>query len=227
MGVVIAYYNFSYYRRKMIVPLQVVLYFISFVLMLVLLSYVDVVYQPYLVLIPLLSQLIVSKFVYKPNTDSDENRYNITVAGRECLSQFYTRIPASLRDNISQFAQENKLQFKRNQEYIAKSYKNEDGTFEEYRVINPKIVSHSEEMIYVEEGEGCLSVNRYVEGIVPRHARMTIEAYDENGEKYSIRVREELAVGFQHELDHLDGILFTDKIDSKNPFKNKDKYRAL
>ena len=77
----------------------------------------------------LLSQLIISKFIYKPNTDSDENRYNITVAGRECLSQFYTRIPASLRDNIAQFAQENKLQFKRNQEYIAKSYKNEDGSY--------------------------------------------------------------------------------------------------
>ena len=77
----------------------------------------------------LLSQLIVSKFIYKPNTDSDENRYNITVAGRECLSQFYTRIPASLRDNIAQFAGENKLQFKRNQEYIAKSFKNEDGSY--------------------------------------------------------------------------------------------------
>ena len=56
---------------------------------------------------------------------------------------------------------------------------------------------------------------------------MTLEAYDENGDLYTIRVREELAVGFQHELDHLDGILFTDKIDSKDPFKNKDKYRAL
>lgn len=77
----------------------------------------------------LLAQLITSKFVYKPNTDNNENRYNITVAGRECLSQFYTRIPASLRDNISQFAQENKLQFKRNQEYVAKSYKNEDGSY--------------------------------------------------------------------------------------------------
>lgn len=103
----------------------------------------------------------------------------------------------------------------------------EEGKFEKYVVINPKIKSMSEEIVYISEGEGCLSVNRPTEGIVPRHARMTIEAYDENGEKYSIRVREELAVGFQHELDHLDGILFTDKIDSKNPFKNKDKYRAL
>lgn len=77
----------------------------------------------------LLSQLILSKFVYKPNTDNSESRYNITMAGRECLSQFYTRIPVSLRDKIAQFAQENKMQFKRNQEYIAKSYKNEDGSY--------------------------------------------------------------------------------------------------
>lgn len=77
----------------------------------------------------LLSQLIDAKFVYKPNTDNDESRYNITVSGRGCLSQFYTKIPASLRDNIAKFAQENKMQFKRNQEYIAKSYKNEDGSY--------------------------------------------------------------------------------------------------
>ncbi len=107
------------------------------------------------------------------------------------------------------------------------SYKNEDGTFEEYRVINPKIVSNSEERIYVEEGEGCLSVNRYVEGIVPRYARITVEFYDENGEKQTKRVREEIAVAFQHEIDHLNGILFVDKIDKKNPFKDKDKMRAI
>ena len=58
------------------------------------------------------------------------------------------------------------------------SYKKDDGTFEEYKVINPKIISHSEEEIYVEEGEGCLSVTRYVEGIVPRYARVTVEYND-------------------------------------------------
>jgi peptide deformylase len=94
-------------------------------------------------------------------------------------------------------------------------------------MINPKIISHSEELIYVGEGEGCLSVNRPTEGIVPRHARMTIEAYDEYGKPYTLRVREELAVCFQHELDHLDGILFTDRIDKKNPFKGQDIYRAI
>ena len=103
----------------------------------------------------------------------------------------------------------------------------EEGKFERYVVINPKIKSTSEEMIYISEGEGCLSINRPTCGIVPRHARMTLDAYDENGNQYTIRVREELAVAFQHEIDHLQGILFTDKIDPKNPFKGKDIYRAL
>ena len=48
--------------------------------------------------------------------------------------------------------------------------------FETYILINPRIISNSTEQIYVEEGEGCLSVNRPVEGIVPRYARCTMEA---------------------------------------------------
>jgi len=111
--------------------------------------------------------------------------------------------------------------------YFVICYKNDDGTFEEYKVVNPKIVSNSEELIYVEEGEGCLSVNRYVEGIVPRYARVTVEFYDEFGNKQTKRVREEIAVAFQHEIDHLNGILFLDKIDKKNPFKDKDKMRSI
>ena len=103
----------------------------------------------------------------------------------------------------------------------------EEGKFERYVVVNPKVISTSEEMVYIEEGEGCLSINRPTEGIVPRHARITIEAYDEYGNKYTKRIREELAVCYQHELDHLDGVLFVDRIDPKNPYKGKDKYRAI
>lgn len=102
-----------------------------------------------------------------------------------------------------------------------------EGKFDKYVIINPRIISHSEEMIYVEEGEGCLSVNRPVDGIVPRYARMKIEAEDENGDTYTYRLREDLSVAFQHEMDHLDGILFVDKIDAENPFKNKDRMRAI
>ena len=103
----------------------------------------------------------------------------------------------------------------------------EEGKFNRYVIINPRVKSMSEELIYVGEGEGCLSVNREVEGIVPRHARITVEAYDEDGNLFDIRVREDMAVAFQHELDHLDGILFVDKIDKKNPYKNKDLMREI
>mgnify|MGYP003302497445 CR=1 FL=1 len=99
--------------------------------------------------------------------------------------------------------------------------------FETYILINPKIISNSMEQIYVEEGEGCLSINRPVEGIVPRYARVTMEAYDMEGRKIHVRAREELAICFQHELDHLNGILFIDHIDPKNPFKGKDQMRGI
>ena len=99
--------------------------------------------------------------------------------------------------------------------------------FKNYIVINPKIESYSEERIYVGEGEGCLSVNRPVEGIVPRYARMTVSAYDIDGKKYEIRVREDISIAFQHEIDHLNGILFVDKIDPKNPYKDQEKMREL
>lgn len=103
----------------------------------------------------------------------------------------------------------------------------DNGSFKRYVVINPKVVSKSEELIYVGEGEGCLSVNREVEGIVPRYARMTVSAFDEDGNPFNIRVREDISVAFQHEMDHLDGILFIDKIDKKNPYKNSDLMREI
>ena len=54
-----------------------------------------------------------------------------------------------------------------------------------------------------------------------------ISTFDENGKEFTIRVREDMAVAFQHELDHLDGILFVDKIDKKNPYKNSDIMREI
>ena len=103
----------------------------------------------------------------------------------------------------------------------------EDHSFEKYIIINPKIISESEEMIFVGEGEGCLSINRDVDGIIPRHARVTIEYQDMDGNKKTIRVREELAIAFQHEIDHLNGLLITDRIDPKNPYKGSNNAREI
>ena len=111
--------------------------------------------------------------------------------------------------------------------YFTVVFEKEEGKFDTYVVINPTIISTSSEKIYVEDGEGCLSVNRPTEGIIPRAARITVEGYDMNGNKVKFRVREEVSIAFQHEIDHLNGILFVDRIDKKNPYKDADKYRPI
>ena len=103
----------------------------------------------------------------------------------------------------------------------------EKGKFNNYVVINPKIISHSQEMVALETGEGCLSVNREVEGHVPRYARITLTGFDIDGKEIKLRLREELAVAFQHEIDHLNGILFFDHIDKKHPFYSESEMRLI
>ncbi|MCM1370607.1 MAG: peptide deformylase [Clostridium sp.] len=103
----------------------------------------------------------------------------------------------------------------------------EQGKFDNYVVINPKIVSNSTEIIAAEVGEGCLSVNRDVEGHVPRFARVTVEGFDESGNKIRIRAREDLSIAFQHEIDHLDGILFFDRINKNKPFFSENEIRLI
>ena len=104
---------------------------------------------------------------------------------------------------------------------------NDKPYFDKYIVINPKIVSNSTEMIYVEDGEGCLSINRETIGIVPRYARVTVEGYDMDGNKIKVRAREELSIAFQHEVDHLNGILFYDRIDKNKKFYTEDEIRLI
>ena len=111
--------------------------------------------------------------------------------------------------------------------YFVVVHEYDEGKFDNYIIINPRIISNSVEKIYVSDGEGCLSVNRPVPGIIPRYARVTIEGYDMEGRKIHVRAREDLAICFQHEMDHLDGIIFVDHIDPKNPFKGKDEMRAI
>lgn len=73
--------------------------------------------------------------------------------------------------------------------------------------INPMLTKVSKKM--EERQEGCLSV-RWVYGKTHRHVSATIEAYDELGNKFSFGASGLLAHIFQHEIDHLDGILFID-----------------
>lgn len=74
--------------------------------------------------------------------------------------------------------------------------------------INPVITKLSKDKKNLEEG--CLSV-RYLYGKVFRSHKATVEALDETGAKFTIGASGLLAQIFQHEIDHLDGILFIDK----------------
>lgn len=74
--------------------------------------------------------------------------------------------------------------------------------------INPEIVRKSREKKEVEEG--CLSV-RWLYGKVPRSVRVTLKALNEKGEKIERGASGLLAQIFQHECDHLEGVLFIDK----------------
>ncbi len=73
---------------------------------------------------------------------------------------------------------------------------------------NPVIVEKSDKI--VDSEEGCLSVPN-VYGIVKRHKRVQVQALDENGSPITIKTGGLLAIIFQHEIDHLDGVLFIDR----------------
>ena len=87
---------------------------------------------------------------------------------------------------------------------------------------NPKIVSHSVQEAAIEGGEGCLSVDREVPGYVIRHARITVDYMDKNGESHRIKLKGFNAIVVQHEIDHLNGVMFYDRIDPEHPFAVKE-----
>lgn len=83
---------------------------------------------------------------------------------------------------------------------------------EEDRVfINPQITKRSKRKIKAEEG--CLSL-RWLYGDVERHEKVTVHALDETGKPVTYGGSGLVAQAFQHEVDHLDGILFTDKAEN-------------
>ena len=89
-------------------------------------------------------------------------------------------------------------------------------------LVNPGIVSDSVPIASVEEGEGCLSVDKEIRGYVPRHDRITIKYQTVDGENKKIRLKDYPAIVCQHEIDHLKGTLFYDHINQKEPLKIDD-----
>lgn len=90
----------------------------------------------------------------------------------------------------------------------------------QYELVNPRIVVSSLKKCYLTGGEGCLSVDEPHPGRVYRDFRIQVKAYDALlGQDVLIKAEGYDAIVLQHEIDHLDGILFYDHIDPKNPDK--------
>ena len=86
-------------------------------------------------------------------------------------------------------------------------------------MINPRIISHSDEI--VKGWEGCLSVPR-LRGLVPRYKMITVEYLDRYGKLQQQELRDFVARIFQHELDHLNGILFIDRVEKSEDLVDKE-----
>lgn len=88
-------------------------------------------------------------------------------------------------------------------------YVEEDGKKSPMVMINPVIKNRSKSMVFVEEG--CLSFpDEYKE--VKRHEKVTVEYTDLDGKRKTLHAKDLEAVVIQHETDHLDGVVFLDRV---------------
>ncbi len=98
------------------------------------------------------------------------------------------------------------------------------GEMEARVVINPKIISASKTM---EKGwEGCLSIPG-VRGLVPRHKSISVRYTDREGNSVKSTFSDFVARVFQHEYDHLNGIVFLDRMDSLQEIVTEKEYIKL
>ena len=95
--------------------------------------------------------------------------------------------------------------------------------FVDYRLINPKIILESIKETYLSGGEGCLSVDSEHKGYIYRHNKIQVKAFNVKTMKEEIiTARGYEAIVLQHEIDHLNGVLFYDHINKKDPFMVKE-----
>lgn len=109
-----------------------------------------------------------------------------------------------------------------NKRMFAALLSDDEGNDREVALFNPKIISHSAAMTYLPESEGCLSVDRAIQGFVPRYEKVQLKAYDAEGKELKLRFKGYDAIVMQHEMDHLNGIMFYDRINKEHPFKLPD-----
>lgn len=91
-------------------------------------------------------------------------------------------------------------------------------------MINPQILAHSDET--VKGWEGCLSIPG-IRGQVPRYQAIDVEYTGRDGKLYKQTLTDFVARIFQHELDHLDGIVFVDRLESTQDMITEREYQRI
>lgn len=91
-------------------------------------------------------------------------------------------------------------------------------------IINPEIISYSEET--VKEWEGCLSIPG-IRGLVPRHRSVRVKYLLRDGAMEEREFSDFIARIFQHEYDHLNGVLFPDRLESNKDIITEREYVKL
>jgi len=89
-------------------------------------------------------------------------------------------------------------------------------------IINPEIIAKGDEL--EKDWEGCLSVPS-LRGLVPRHKHIEVSYYDAHGNKHTKKFSGFIARIFQHEIDHLDGLTFIDRVESVKDLFSEEECR--
>ncbi|MFH0804253.1 MAG: peptide deformylase [Candidatus Zambryskibacteria bacterium] len=109
---------------------------------------------------------------------------------------------------IFEIMDEEKVKSKKSKRENLEEFAKEKPDYKDMVFINPEILKTSKQKMTTDEG--CLSV-RWLYGRVKRAQKTLVRAYDENGKPFTMGGSGLLSQAFQHEVDHLNGILFTDK----------------
>ncbi len=107
-----------------------------------------------------------------------------------------------------------------NKRMFAIYYKKDENKVVKYGLVNPRIIKNSVRKVAIQSGEGCLSVDQDKKGYVYRYHKIVMTAFDVVTNKdITITATGYDAIVLQHEYDHLDGILYYDRINKLEPFK--------
>ncbi len=118
----------------------------------------------YLTCKEVLADLVENNFIVLSTSSNGDQYYTITTDGRSCLSYFFMKIPASLRDEINVFIRENRQVFRRKQEFFSDYYKNADGSYTVLmRIVEPLGTKMELKMNVANRGVAKIVYNKWEE----------------------------------------------------------------